>query len=207
MRIDCSTAGTEAAIHQISTDSLGDHSYIVVVDDAAVAIDIQRDLDRFSDVLDGIGAQLVGVFETHIHNDYVSGGKRLADHHAATYVLPANTGASYDHHPLPDGEVFPVGPWVIRAMHTPGHTFNHTSYVLESPEGPVAIFSGGSMLVGAVGRSDLLGPDHTEELLALQYGSAHRIADELPDPSVVAPTHGSGSFCSASAVSESTSTI
>ena len=55
-------------------------------------------------------------------------------------------------------------------MHTPGHTFNHTSYVLESPDGPVAIFSGGSMLVGAVGRSDLLGPDHTEELLALQEG-------------------------------------
>lgn len=207
MRIDCSTAGATAAIHQISTDSLGDHSYVVVVDGSAVAIDIQRDLDRFTGLLDGLDAELVGVFETHIHNDYVSGGKRLADLHGAAYILPANTGAPYEHLPLPDGETVPVGPWTMRAMHTPGHTFNHTSYVLESPDGPVAIFSGGSMLVGAVGRSDLLGPDHTEELLALQYGSAHRIADELPDPSVVAPTHGSGSFCSASAVSESTSTI
>ena len=207
MIIDLSTAGTRAFAHQISTASLGDHSYIVVVGDEAAAIDIQRDLDRFDHVLDGIDASLVAVFETHIHNDYVSGGKRLADAHGAEYVLPANTGAPYAHRPLPDGEAVAIGGWVLRAMHTPGHTFNHTSYVLEAPEGAVAIFSGGSMLVGAVGRSDLLGPDHTDALLRHQYASAHRIADELPDPSVVAPTHGSGSFCSASSVADTTSKV
>ncbi len=207
MIIDLSTPNTRAFAKQISTASLGDHSYVVVVGQEAAAIDIQRDLDRFDAVLDGIDAKLVAVFETHIHNDYVSGGKRLAEQHGATYVLPANTGATYDHTPLPDGETIAVGGWVLRAMHTPGHTHNHTSYVLESPEGPVAIFSGGSMLVGAVGRSDLLGPDHTDKLLADQYASAHRIADTLPDPSVVAPTHGSGSFCSASDVADTTSTV
>lgn len=207
MLIDLSRAGIRAYANQISTASLGDHSYVVVVGDEAVAIDIQRDLDRFEDVLAGIEATLVAVFETHIHNDYVSGGKRLADTHEAVYVLPANTGAPYEHTPLSDGEMIPVGGWEMRAMHTPGHTHNHTSYVLESPEGAVAIFSGGSMLVGAVGRSDLLGPDHTEALLRGQYASMHRIADELPDPSVVAPTHGSGSFCSASDVADTTSTV
>ncbi|MCL1600429.1 MAG: MBL fold metallo-hydrolase [Actinomycetia bacterium] len=207
MTLDLSEAGTKAFAKQISTASLGDHSYIVVVDDQAVAIDIQRDLDRFDDVLSGIDASLVAVFETHIHNDYVSGGKRFADDHGAAYVLPANTGAPYYHTPLSDGETMPVGGWVMRAMHTPGHTFNHTSYVLESPDGPVAIFSGGSMLVGAVGRSDLLGPDNTEQLLNDQYESMHRIASELPDPSLVAPTHGSGSFCAAGNVSATTSTI
>ena len=207
MIIDLSSADTSAAVHQISTASLGDHSYIVVVGDEAAAIDIQRDLDRFDHVLDGIAADLVAVLETHIHNDYVSGGKRLADAHDAEYVLPANSGAPYPHRPLPDGEAVAVGAWSLRAMHTPGHTFNHTSYVLESPEGAVAVFSGGSMLVGAVGRSDLLGPDHTDALLRHQYASAHRIADQLPDPSVVAPTHGSGSFCSASSVADTTSTI
>ncbi len=207
MIIDLSTPNTRAFAKQISTASLGDHSYIVVVGEEAVAIDIQRDLDRFEAVLDGVDANLVAVFETHIHNDYVSGGKLLAEEHGATYVLPANTGATYDHTPLPDGEKIPVGGWLVRAMHTPGHTHNHTSYVLESPQGPVAIFSGGSMLVGAVGRSDLLGPDHTEQLLADQYASAHRIADTLPDPSIVAPTHGTGSFCSASDVADTTSTV
>jgi glyoxylase-like metal-dependent hydrolase (beta-lactamase superfamily II)/rhodanese-related sulfurtransferase len=207
MIIDLSTDATRAYAKQISTASLGDHSYIVVVGDEAVAIDIQRDLDRFEAVLEGIDVKLVSVFETHIHNDYVSGGKRLAEEFDATYVLPANTGASYDHVPLSDGETIGVGGWVVRAMHTPGHTHNHTSYVLESPDGPVAIFSGGSMLVGAVGRSDLLGPDDTEVLLKSQYESAHRIADMLPDPSIVAPTHGTGSFCSASDVADTTSTI
>jgi hydroxyacylglutathione hydrolase len=207
MRIDLSTADTVAFIAQISTASLGDHSYVIVVDGQAAAIDIQRDLERFTDVLDGVDADLVAVFETHIHNDYVSGGKRLADHHGAEYVLPADTGAPYSHTPLADGDAIAIGPWALRAMHTPGHTFNHTSYVLESPDGAVAIFSGGSLLVGAVGRSDLLGPEHTEALLRLQYRSAHRIAGELPDPSLVAPTHGTGSFCSASDVADTTSTV
>ena len=207
MRFDLSTQGTTAFAEQISTDSLGDHSYVVVVGDEAVAIDIQRDLERFTGLLDGIDARLIAVFETHIHNDYVSGGKHLADEHGAQYILPANTGARYEHVPLPDGEAVPVGGWSMRALHTPGHTFNHTSYVLESSDGPVAIFSGGSMLVGAVGRSDLLGPDHTEALLGHQYESVHRIVEELPDPSIVAPTHGTGSFCSASDVADTTSTI
>lgn len=207
MRLEFTSSEGTAYASQVSTASLGDHSYIVVVGDEAIAVDIQRDLDRFEDVLDDIDARLVGVFETHIHNDYVSGGKRLADLHGATYYLPANTGAPYEHTPLADGETMTVGGWTVRAMHTPGHTFNHTSYVLASPDGPVAIFSGGSMLVGAVGRSDLLGPNHTEALLRHQYATAHRIADELPDPSVVAPTHGSGSFCSASDVSDTTSTV
>jgi glyoxylase-like metal-dependent hydrolase (beta-lactamase superfamily II) len=207
MILDLSMSGTNAYVKQVSTASLGDHSYIVVVDGEAAAVDIQRDLDRFEPILADIDARLVAVFETHIHNDYVSGGKRLADIHGAEYVLPANTGAPYAHRPLPDGESIPVGGWALRAMHTPGHTFNHTSYVLESPEGAVAIFTGGSMLVGAVGRSDLLGPDHTEALLAHQYASAHRVADTLPDPSLVAPTHGTGSFCSASDVADTTSTV
>jgi hydroxyacylglutathione hydrolase len=207
MKIDLSTDTVHAVVRQVSTPSLGDHSYIVVVEGEAVAIDIQRDLDRFETMLNGVDTDLVGVFETHIHNDYVSGGKRLADAHGATYILPANTGAPYAHTPVADGETFPVGPWVIRAMHTPGHTHNHTSYVLESQDGPVAIFSGGSMLVGAVGRSDLLGPADTPGLLQSQYTSVHRIANELSDPSVVAPTHGAGSFCSASDVADTTSTI
>lgn len=207
MRIALTTSDPRVEVHQITTDSLGDHSYIIVVGDEAVAVDIQRDLDRFTGLLDGIDARLTAVFETHIHNDYVSGGKRLAVEYGAQYVLPANTGAPYEHLPLADGDSFPVGDWSMRAMHTPGHTFNHTSYVLESPDGPVAIFSGGSILVGAVGRSDLLGPDHTEALLAHQYASVHRVVDELPDPSVVAPTHGTGSFCSASDVADTTSTI
>lgn len=205
--LDISTADVSAFVHQIPTKSLSDQSYIVVVGNEAVAIDIQRDLDRFEGVLAEVDVPLVAVFETHIHNDYVSGGRRFADLHDAAYVLPANSDAQYRHDRIADGETIEVGGWVVRAMHTPGHTFNHMSYVLESPDGSVAIFSGGSMLVGAVGRSDLLGPDHTKELLASQFASVNRIANELPDPSLVAPTHGAGSFCASGGSADSTSTI
>lgn len=206
MELDLSTESTRVTVHQVQTPSLGDHSYVVVVGTEAVVIDPQRDIERFEAQLDA-GVSIVAVCETHIHNDYVSGGFWLAKQHDAPYVLPRGSGAPYPHRPVGDGDLVDVGGWHLRATDTPGHTFHHMSYVLVSPDGPVAAFTGGSMLVAAVGRSDLLGPDSTDELLGLQYASVRSLAAELPAAAVVAPTHGAGSFCSASAVSGTTSTI
>ncbi|MCH7907134.1 MAG: MBL fold metallo-hydrolase [Chloroflexi bacterium] len=203
---------------QIPTPSLGDYSYLVVSGDEAALVDPQLDIDRFERILADSGARLRWVFETHMHNDYVSGGKALAELHGAGYVLPAGCGATFDHSPISDGDSRPLGRCTLRAMHTPGHTPHHTSYVLELPArdgsnndpdgGAAAVFSGGSMLVGAVGRTDLLGPHLAEELAHAQYRSVNKMADLLPDPTAVEPTHGAGSFCSATpAASESTSTI
>jgi glyoxylase-like metal-dependent hydrolase (beta-lactamase superfamily II)/rhodanese-related sulfurtransferase len=178
---------------------------VVTVGDKAVVIDPQRDIERFELPLGN--ADLVAVCETHVHNDYVSGGFWLADKHDATYVLPEGSGAPYPHTEMADGESIVLGDWSLRAVDTPGHTFNHTSYVLVSPDGPRIAFTGGSMLVGAVGRSDLLGPDSTDALLTHQYDSVRGLATDLPSTSIVAPTHGAGSFCSASAIAGSTSTI
>ena len=112
------------------------------------------------------------------------------------------------HRPLGDGEECPLGEWCLVAIHTPGHTAHHMSYALTGPDGPVAVFSGGSMLVGAIGRSDLLGAELAETLTRRQYRSVRRLAESLPDPTSVQPTHGAGSFCAATAcVPETTSTI
>ena len=93
-------------------------------------------------------------------------------------------------------------------MATPGHTPGHLSYVLHAAEStPVAVFTGGSMLFGAVGRTDLISPDQTTALTRAQYRSVRRLAGELPDPVAVYPTHGFGSFCSATPTSGSSSTI
>ena len=199
---------------QIATPSLGDYSYLVVSGDEAVLIDPQLDIDRFERILADSGARLRWVFETHMHNDYVSGGKALAERHGADYVLPAGCGATFNHSPISDGDSRALGRCALKAMHTPGHTPHHMSFVLELPEsggtagGAAAVFSGGSMLVGAVGRTDLLGPDLAEELAHAQYQSVNRMADLLPDPTTVGPTHGAGSFCSATPVApETTSTI
>jgi len=196
-----------AAVFQVATPSLGDHSYVAVVGDLAVVIDPQRDIERFVEVAAAAGARITAVFETHIHNDYVSGGAVLAARHDADYVLPAGSGASIGHLSLADGDEYPLGSWRLQAIHTPGHTPHHTSYALVGTDGPAAVFTGGSMLVGAVGRSDLLGPELTDTLLRDQFRSVRRLASGLPDPTRVGPTHGAGSFCSASEVAETTTTI
>ncbi len=206
---------------QIATPSLGDYSYLVVSGDEAMLVDPQLDIERFERALADTGARLRWVFETHVHNDYVSGGRVLAERHGAGYVLPADCGAIFDHSPISDGDSLPLGRCALRAIHTPGHTPHHTSYVLELPArsggagaetgsvgDAVAVFSGGSMLVGAVGRTDLLGPHLAEELAHAQYRSVNKMAELLPDPTTVGPTHGAGSFCSATpAATETTSTI
>ena len=95
----------------------------------------------------------------------------------------------------------------VRVLATPGHTFTHLSYALRAAGHPHAVFSGGSLLYGSTGRPDLLGRAHAEELARAQYGSARRLAAELPGDADVYPTHGFGSFCSATQAQGTSSTI
>ena len=206
MRIALPAEVNDATVDQISTPSLGNHTYLITVGDEAVVIDPQRDYERF-DVCIPDGCRLVAVCETHVHNDYVSGGFWLARDHDAAYVLPEGSDASYDHTSAGPGTRLPVGDYWLEVVDTPGHTFHHSSYLLTGASGPIAVFSGGSMLVAAVGRSDLLGDAFTDELLHHQYRSVTNLANDLATNVIVAPTHGAGSFCSASAVSGTTSNI
>jgi glyoxylase-like metal-dependent hydrolase (beta-lactamase superfamily II)/rhodanese-related sulfurtransferase len=197
-----------AVVHQVTTPGLGDHSYLIVVGDRAVVIDPQRDTDRVETLRERTGADLIAVFETHIHNDYLSGGPLLADHSGADYVLPADTGSTLRHSAAADLARFDIGEgWALIAMHTPGHTPHHMAYALVASGGDGAVFSGGSMLVGAVGRCDLVSPDLTERLVRSQYHSVRRLAAALADPAIVGPTHGAGSFCSSTPVVDTVSTI
>ncbi|NNF65120.1 MAG: MBL fold metallo-hydrolase, partial [Acidimicrobiia bacterium] len=195
----------DAIVHQVSTPGLGDHSYVVTVGTKAIVIDPQRDISRFETLLEGMTT--VGVFETHIHNDYASGGPTLAESHGCEYVLPVGTRATVEHRAIAPGETVLFGSMTLQAIATPGHTPHHLAYALFSGDESVAVFTGGSMLVGAVGRCDLISPDLTDELVRAQYRSVNQLAADLQDPSLVVPTHGAGSFCSASAVSDTTSTI
>jgi rhodanese-related sulfurtransferase len=140
------------------------------------------------------------VFETHIHNDYVTGGLALARATGAAYHVNAADVVSFDRAPIADGDVVPVGRSMrVRALATPGHTFTHLAYALEdaSTGEVVAVFTGGSLLHGSAGRPDLLGAAHAPALAAAQRRSLRRLAAELPDQAVVYPTHGFGSFCAA----------
>ena len=190
----------------IETTGLGDRSYLITEGDTAVVVDPQRDIDRVLDLARDV--RITHVLETHIHNDYVTGGLELARVTGAEYVVPAGDDVAYERRAIHDGDVIDAGPIRLRAIHTPGHTHHHVSYVLHDGEGAaVGVFTGGSMLHGTTGRTDLLGEEHTHDLTHAQFHSVRRLANELPDSTEVYPTHGFGSFCSATPGSGDTSTI
>lgn len=191
----------------IETPNLGDRSYVVHLDGLAVVVDPQRDLDRVEAVLAEHGLTVTHVVETHIHNDYVSGGLVLARQLGAVYVVPAGYELDYDATQLGDGETFTSGRMAWRTVHTPGHTPQHLSYVVAVDGKDAAAFTGGSLLFGSVGRPDLIGPDHTHELAHAQWRSVRRLTTEVEPDAAVFPTHGFGSFCSASATVGLESTI
>lgn len=199
---------SDLTIITIDTPSLGDRSYLVHDGDAAFVVDPQRDIDRVVALLDEHQIRLTHVFETHIHNDYVTGGLALARLTGAAYHVNAEDEVSFERTPIRDGETVEVGDTMaIRAIATPGHTFTHLSYALTEKGEPYAVFTGGSLLYGATGRPDLLGEEHTDALVRHQHASARKLAEQLPDDAAVFPTHGFGSFCSATQSEASESTI
>ena len=202
------TAGSGVEVAAIDTPALGDRSYLAHDGDVAVVVDPQRDIDRVLDLATARGVRITRVFETHLHNDYVTGGLALARATGAAYHVNAADPVAFDRVPVTDGDVIEVSPVLrVRVMATPGHTFTHLSYVLEAGGHAHAVFTGGSLLYGSTGRPDLLGRVHADELARAQFASAHRLAAELPPDADVYPTHGFGSFCSATQSAGTSSTL
>ncbi|MBS3941150.1 MAG: MBL fold metallo-hydrolase [Actinobacteria bacterium] len=190
----------------IETPSLGDRSYIVSDGSVAAVIDPQRDIDRVLDLLEQHGLTVTHVLETHNHNDYVTGGVELARVTGAAYVMNADEDLLFEVQGIRDGEELTVGKLTIRALHTPGHTPTHMSYLVTDGV-QEAVFTGGSLLYGSVGRTDLISKAATEELTRAQYASARRLVAELDGETTVLPTHGFGSFCSSAAADDQSASV
>lgn len=193
-------------IRTISTPGLGDSSFLLSHDGTGVLVDPQRDIERFLSIVSEQDLDLRWVMETHLHNDYVSGGLSIAAETGAELVLPAGAGAAFEYTPAFHKEDMIEGGLTIRPLHTPGHTPEHVSYLVLVDGEAKAVFSGGSLLVGGAGRTDLLGIDRAHQLARLQWGSLRRLM-ELPSAVGLYPTHGAGSFCTASEPGPSSSTI
>ena len=198
---------TSLNIIPIATPNLGDRSYVVGNGSSAIVIDPQRDIDRVQAVLDKHGWSVSHVLETHFHNDYVSGGLELAKVLGAEYVVPDGMEISFAAHQVSDKAEIESDLGLIRVLHTPGHTPNHISFAVNVGGVDQALFTGGSLLFGSVGRPDLLGPALTEPLARAQWNSMRRIAAEVTNSAAVYPTHGFGSFCSATATVGDASTV
>lgn len=197
-------------VDTIETTGLGNRSHPAGGERTAVVVDPACDIDRVIAAAVRRGVRISHVVETHVHNDYVTGGLELARVTGAAYLVPAGADVSYARVSVHDGDRYEIDATaglVLRALATPGHTPHHTSYALEENGTAVAVFTGGSLLIGTVGRPDLVEPRLTERLARAQHASARPLAAELPDATAVLPTHGFGSFCSAAGTAGESTTI
>ncbi len=199
-------------ITQYRIEGLGHLSTLIADDDAGVAavIDPRRDVDIYVEAARDLDLRISHVFETHLHNDYVSGGRELAALTGATHVIGAGAELAYEHVPTGDGDAIEVGALRFGALDTPGHTPEHVSYTVADTsraDEPILVLTGGSLLVGAVGRTDLLGAEHARAYAADMHRSLHDVLLRQEDSVAVYPTHGAGSLCSTGIASTSWSTI
>ncbi len=128
----------------------------------------------------------------------------LARRTGAVYLVAGADDVAFDRRGVTDGDQLAAGRLHVAVVATPGHTDNHLAYVVGDGDGPPAVFTGGSLLYGSVGRTDLIDPARTAELTRAQYRSARHLADLLADDVAVYPTHGFGSFCSSGSASNDT---
>ncbi len=193
---------------RLETPGLGDRSYIAHDGEIAVVVDPQRDIDRVLVAARQADVRIALVAETHMHNDYVTGGLDLAQRVGAEYLVHAADEVGFTRHPVRPGDEVEAGSLRVAVIATPGHTPTHLAFSIAEAGVTRAVFTGGSMLYGAVGRTDLAGADLTDRLTRDQWRSVRRLAADLSPEVEVFPTHGFGSFCSSAKTSgSSTSTV
>lgn len=188
---------------------LGNSAYLVGSRETKTAalVDPLRDVDRYLATAERLGVTLTHVLDTHLHNDFISGARELAAQVGARVGASAEAGLGFEHQPLAEGDQIPFGDVAIRVLHTPGHTPEHIAFLATEADAPVALFSGGALMVGGAARTDLLGQDLAEPLARDLYHTLHHTLLALPDHVSVYPTHGAGSFCAVPASSDRTTTI
>jgi hydroxyacylglutathione hydrolase len=199
---------TMATIHPVVDKGLGNSAYVVELGDGrALVSDPARDPTPYLELARWRRLQIAYAVETHLHADFLTGSRELAHAAGAQILAPRASRLGFAHRGLEDGEEVDLGGLTLGALATPGHAPEHVSYLLLDAGRPLALFSGGALLVGTVARTDLAGPELTEPLARAAYRSLHQRLLQLPDELAVYPTHGPGSFCSAPVGGERTTTI
>ncbi len=190
---------------------LAQASYMIGSDGEAAVVDPRRDVDEYIAEAGAQGLTIRHVIETHLHADFVSGHRELAERTGAKIYFGANAAAAFPHVAVNDGDEIRMGRVRLRFLETPGHTPESVSVVvtdLATSTEPQAVLTGDTLFIGDVGRPDLLGAKISPEALAGQlYDSLHGKLLKLPDSVAVYPAHGAGSLCGRNISSETSSTI
>ena len=195
-------------IHPMVDEGLGNSAYLVELDGGrALMVDAARDPTTYLQLARARRLRIAWAAETHLHADFLSGSRELAAADDAQILAPRASRLRFGHRGLDDGDEVDLGGLVLRTLLTPGHAPEHVAYLLLDGDRPLALFSGGALLVGTVARTDLVTPEQTEPLARAAWRSLHERLLSLPDELAVYPTHGAGSFCSSPAGAERTTTI
>jgi hydroxyacylglutathione hydrolase len=195
-------------IHPVIDEGLGNSAHVVELGDRrALVIDPARDPTPYLELARWRRLQIAYAAETHLHADFLTGSRELAAADGAQILAPRASRLGFAHRGLEDGQEVDLGGLTLRVLATPGHAPEHASYLLLDGAQPVAVFSGGALLVGTVARTDLAGRELTEPLARAAYRSLHQRLLSLPDELAVYPTHGAGSFCATPAGDQRTTTI
>ena len=189
-------------------EGLGNSSYLMeVATDEAVLVDPLRSVDQYLRAAEDRGWRIRTVLETHLHADFVSGALEVAQAMGAEIFVPQAGSVRFPHRPVQPGERIRIGGFDLEAIASPGHTSEHLSYVLRAAQGPPALFSGGSLIVGGAARTDLIAPEMTDSLTHSMFRTLKTAFTSLPDETLLFPNHGGGSFCSAVPGADRTSTL
>ncbi len=190
-------------------EGLGNSSYLVqLTEHSAVLVDPDRSVGRYLREADARGLGIVDVLETHLHADFVTGSRELLDLIGIEPHASRAGHVGFPHRDVSPGDAFVLDGVRIRVIGSPGHTPEHVSYALQAPRNELPVlFSGGSLIVGGAARTDLISPDLTDGLTRAQYQTLQHAFADMPDDTLLYPTHGGGSFCSAGAGGERTSTL
>ncbi|HUQ42537.1 MAG TPA: MBL fold metallo-hydrolase [Candidatus Limnocylindrales bacterium] len=195
-------------IEQLFDAGLGHASYLIADPDEGVAflVDPDRNVNAYLERATALGVLITHSFETHVHNDYVSGSAALANARPITVVTGPAAQVTCPRVALADGATLDVGALRVQCVATPGHTPEHVSYLVADrrrTDDPQYLFSGGALLVGNIARVDLLGAEIEDELAHAAYASLRDRILPLPDHLAVFPTHGGGSACASSSIASS----
>ena len=186
-------------IEALKVEGLSNHSYVIGSEQTGrcIVIDPVRDIDHYTTIAANHGTRIVYAFETHVHNDFISGARELESQTGCQVGASASGGLLYPSLRLQENDEFDLGEFKLRVLHTPGHTPEHVSFLLEENGKSTSIFTGGALMLGGAARVDLLGKRVAPFLARWLHGTIHDKLLKLPDDVAVYPTHGGGSFCSA----------
>jgi glyoxylase-like metal-dependent hydrolase (beta-lactamase superfamily II)/rhodanese-related sulfurtransferase len=185
-------------------------SYLLGSQGEAVVVDPQRDVELYLRAAETQGLNIRHIFETHLHADFVSGHRELAERTGAKIYIGAAAGAVFPHVPVCDGFELLFGKGRITVLETPGHTPESICLLItdtEKSRRPWAVLTGDTLFLGDVGRPDLSRTHSPRQLAGMLYDSLHTKLMTLPDDVAVFPAHGAGSLCGRNMRAEDSSTI